>query len=302
MSNKKRKFNDIYNEIVEETKEFFVELRNKQIRNFGIATIAAIILSCIVIISNKQDFILFIPLVACMILVAVFLGNNYYRKIYKETIIGKLIKKYNDDFLYTQDGGPIVDSDYYDAAFDRNWDVIEKTDGVIGGLEDGSRFRMAQITTYKNRPYLDENGKRQIKKEQTYKGTFCVITLNKMINNQIQIVGNTRKFRYDKNRIEIDSENFEKEFDMMAKDRIHALRIFTPEVVEIFVTLRERIKVPYRLRIEGEKIYIKIDNGDIFEPITYKAELNASALLEYYNTIDIPVTMATTIIRAARDV
>ena len=66
-------------------------------------------------------------------------------------------------------------------------------------------------------------------------------------------------------------------------------------------TLKERIKVTYRVRIDGDRIYIKIDNGDIFEPISYKAELTASALLEYYNTIDIPVTLATTIIRGARD-
>ena len=54
-----------------------------------------------------------------------------------------------------------------------------------------------------------------------------------------------------------------------------------------FLSLKERIKVTYRVRIDGDRIYIKIDNGDIFEPISYKAELTASALLEYYNTIDI---------------
>ena len=301
MNIEKRKFNDIYNELVAETKDFFVELRKKQVRNFGVAAILAIILSMIIIIFNKQDFILFIPLAVAIVFLGVFMGNYYYRKQYKEIIVGKLIKKYNPEFTYTQDGGPIVNSDYIQAGFDKNWDSIEKNDGVYGTLEDGSRFRMAQITTYKNVEYLDDAGRRQIKKEQNYKGSFCVITLNKVIKNQIEIMGNTRRLKYAKDKIEVDSENFEKEFDMIAKDRVQALRIFTPDVIETVVSLRERIKVPFRVRIEGEKIYIKIDNGDIFEPISYKAELSASAILEYYNTIDIPVTLATTIIRGAVD-
>ena len=301
MNIEKKKFNDIYAEIVAETKNFFDDLRKKQARNFGVATIGAIVIAAIVYLMDRHDFMLCIPFTLCLIMLFFFLGNYHYRKQYKETIIGLLINKYNSNFRYTQDGGPISNADYLEAGFDKNWDIMEKNDGVIGDLEDGSRFRMAQITTFKNVTYLDDNGEKRLKKEQTYKGTFCVVTLNKMIPNQIDILANTRKYKYNKNKIEVDSENFEKEFDMIAKDRVQALRIFTPEIIEILVSLKERIKVTYRVRIDGDRIYIKIDNGDIFEPISYKAELTASALLEYYNTIDIPVTLATTIIRGARD-
>lgn len=301
MRSEKRKFNDIYNELVEETKEFFVELKRKQVRNLGLSAIVAIVLTVLVKIVNGDDFILFIPLALAIMLLGVLLGNYYYRKQYKEIIVGKLIQKYDSDFTYTQDGGPVTEGDYVTAGFDRNWDSMEKADGIYGTLEDGSRFRMAQITTYKNVVYLDDQGRKQIKKEQTYKGSFCVVTLNKVIKNQIEITGNSRRLRYNKDRIEVDSQSFEEEFDMMAKDKVQALRIFTPDVISIIVSLRERIKVPFRIRIEGDRLYIKIDNGDIFEPISYKAELSASAILEYYNTIDIPVSLATVIIRGAID-
>ena len=301
MRSEKRKFNDIYNELVEETKEFFVELKRKQVRNLGLSAIVAIVLTVLVKIVNGDDFILFIPLALAIMLLGVLLGNYYYRKQYKEIIVGKLIQKYDSDFTYTQDGGPVTEGDYVTAGFDRNWDSMEKADGIYGTLEDGSRCRMAQITTYKNVVYLDDQGRKQIKKEQTYKGSFCVVTLNKVIKNQIEITGNSRRLRYNKDRIEVDSQSFEEEFDMMAKDKVQALRIFTPDVISIIVSLRERIKVPFRIRIEGDRLYIKIDNGDIFEPISYKAELSASAILEYYNTIDIPVSLATVIIRGAID-
>ena len=301
MRSEKRKFNDIYNELVEETKDFFVELRRKQVRNLGLSAIVAIVLTVLVKLVNGDDFILFIPLALAIMLLGVLLGNYYYRKQYKEIIVGKLIQKYDSDFTYTQDGGPVTEGDYVTAGFDRNWDSMEKADGIYGTLEDGSRFRMAQITTYKNVVYLDDQGRKQIKKEQTYKGSFCVVTLNKVIKNQIEITGNSRRLRYNKDRIEVDSQSFEEEFDMMAKDKVQALRIFTPDVISIIVSLRERIKVPFRIRIEGDRLYIKIDNGDIFEPISYKAELSASAILEYYNTIDIPVSLATVIIRGAID-
>ena len=62
MNVEKRNFNDIYNELAAETKEFFAELKRKQARNFGISAIVAIVLCVIMNIINEQDFILFIPL------------------------------------------------------------------------------------------------------------------------------------------------------------------------------------------------------------------------------------------------
>ena len=174
MRSEKRKFNDIYKELVEETKDFFAVLKRKQARNVGISVIVAIVLTMLVKIVNGDDFILFIPLALAIMLLGVLLGNYYYRKQYKEIIIGKLINKYDSDFTYTQEGGPVTEGEYVTAGFDRNWDSMEKNDGVYGTLEDGSRFRMAQITTFKNVVYLDDQGKKQIKKEQTYKGSFCV--------------------------------------------------------------------------------------------------------------------------------
>ena len=270
MKSEKKKFNDIYNEIIIETKEFFETLRKLQVRNFTIAVVVAVVLSIIIMSVNGQDFMLFIPLAICIVFVVVFFSNLHYRKSYKEVIIGKLVRKYSDKLTYYQDGTTITNSDYYQAGFDRNWDEIVKEDGVSGSLDDGSHFRMAQLTTYKRKKYLDENG-------------------------------HARKYKYNKNRIEIDSETFEKEFDLIAKDRVQALRIFTPEVIETIVDLKERIKVNFRVRIEGDKLYIKIDTGDIFEPISYKAELSATALLEYYNTVDIPVTLANIIIKGAAE-
>ena len=301
MKSEKKKFNDIYNEIIIETKEFFETLKKLQVRNFTIAVVVAVVLSIIIMGVNRQDFMLFVPLAICIVFVAVFFSNLHYRKSYKEVIIGKLVRKYSDKLTYYQDGTTITNSDYYQAGFDRNWDEIVKEDGVSGSLDDGSHFRMAQLTTYKRKKYLDENGHVREERIKLYKGTFCVVSLKKFIMNQIEIMGNARKYKYNKNRIEIDSETFEKEFDLIAKDRVQALRIFTPEIIEAIVDLKERIKVNFRVRIEGDKLYIKIDTGDIFEPISYKAELSATALLEYYNTVDIPVTLANTIIKGAAE-
>lgn len=301
MKIEKKKFNDIYNEINQESQTFFQELRQKQARILGAGIIFSIIVSMLIIILNEHDFFGFIPIAVAMILLAVVLSNSKFRKQYKDVIVGKLVSKYNPVFRYVQKGNIVYDREIYDAGFDRDWDEVVKEDGITGRLEDGSDFRLVQITTYKYKYYLDNEENRQKEKEKMYKGTFCVIDLAKTIMNQIEITGDARKQKYNKDRVEIDSAGFEAKFDLIAKDRVHAMRIFTPEVIEQFVKLRERIKSNYRVRIEGDKIYIKIDNGDIFEPITYKAEISASALLEYYNTLDIPVTIATMIIRGAAD-
>ena len=72
MKSEKKKFNDIYNEIIIETKEFFETLRKLQVRNFTIAVVVAVVLSIIIMGVNRQDFMLFIPLAICIVFVVVF--------------------------------------------------------------------------------------------------------------------------------------------------------------------------------------------------------------------------------------
>ena len=156
MKMEKKKFNDIYNEINQESQVFFQELREKQAKILGAGIILSIVVSMLIIIINEQDFFGFIPIAVAMILLAVVLANSRFRKQYKEVIVGKLVSKYNPVFKYVQRGNIIYDKEFYDAGFDRDWDEIVKEDGIMGRLEDGSDFRLVQITTYKYKYYLEQ--------------------------------------------------------------------------------------------------------------------------------------------------
>ena len=301
MKNRKS-FNEIYTEIASETNDFFVELARRQNKSFLISIFVGLAI-CILLYktsAEKSAFVMFV-----IFLIVVFLGivinNTIYRNRYKQEIIGRFVKKYDDKLYYLPKGRVITKHDYYMSRFDKTWNELECEDGIQGKLEDGSIFRLSQVTVINKVTTSIDGYSDNVEKQVKFKGTFCIIELANPINNTIELIGNARINRFNKSRIEVDSEEFEKEYDLMARDRIQALRIFTPDIIERLIGIKEKTKSPFRVKIEGSYIFIRISNGDIFEPISYEGKISPKAFMEYYNTLDVPMTIAEAIVDGSKE-
>ena len=298
---KRKSYNEIFTEIVQETNDFFVELAKRQNRTMILSIFIGLAI-CIFLYKTGAEY--HTGLIFLLFLIIVFLGivinNTLYRNKYKEEIIGRFVKKYEPNLRYLPKGRVVTKNDYYMSGFDKHWNELECEDGIQGKLEDGSIFRLSQITVI-NRLKTYVNGyEEQTEKQTIFKGTFAVIELSKPINNIIELIGNARRNRFNKDRIEVDSEEFEKEYDLMAEDRIHALRIFTPDIIERLIGVKYRTKADFRVKIVDSRIFIRINNGDIFEPISYEGKITPKVFMEYYNTLDVPMTITEAIIDGSK--
>ena len=105
--------------------------------------------------------------------------------------------------------------------------------------------------------------------------------------------------RFKKNRIEVDSAEFEQYYDLIATDRLLALKIFTPELIEIFNELRrEHPKSGFELKIEGSKVYFRFKCGhDLFEPPIFKSDLDEKTIKRYFKLIYYPFELSKEIVK-----
>ena len=64
-----------------------------------------------------------------------------------------------------------------------------------------------------------------------------------------------------KTKIEMDSQEFEKYFDIYGENKIIAMQILTADVMNTMIEFREQSKIQYELTIKQDQIYIRFHTG-----------------------------------------
>ena len=125
---------------------------------------------------------------------------------------------------------------------------------------------------------------------------------NKRNDNQKNIsscgydIKNTIKIRSDKGflgkllpankqLIQLDSQEFEKLFDVYSTDKILALRILTSDILDYMINFKKENKIKYELTLKNSSLYIRIHCKDMFEAPFSKDSLDFDTLHMYYKII-----------------
>ena len=74
------------------------------------------------------------------------------------------------------------------------------------------------------------------------------------------------------------------------------MEILTPEAIESLIKIRNLFKIPINVRVYQDKIYFRIEVGNIFEPPTFKSSVNFDILKKYFLIIDVPRMIYETLI------
>ena len=109
------------------------------------------------------------------------------------------------------------------------------------------------------------------------------------INSNIDIYNDSITNRYNDNRIEVDSAEFEKYYDCFSTQKVDTLRIFTSDLIEKFNEVRRNSKYGFELKIKNNMIYFRYKCGQLFEPPTLKNGLNKELIKKYYKFIYFPL-------------
>ena len=224
-------------------------------------------------------------LICWIIFMTEFVKNKIkYLKLYKEKVVKTVVKKYKENFNYEENGN--IKLEYYkDSEFNDKIYSVKSVDGIYGSINGDAYLNSSYIYTKVKNDVL-EDGKRKTEIQDGFCGFFGMILVKNSINANITIKSNDFKRTYDKNRIEFESAEFEKNFDCFSDNKIVAMQVLSLDCIERINKLYTEIKKPLEICIKDNKIYFRIIMGNIFVPSRVGKVVERDKLLKIYNVIN----------------
>ncbi len=240
-------------------------------------------------------FLIVLVLIGVMALVRFV--NKDYIATFKMAAIKRMINAQDSTYIYSPEEG-VSSIEYNQSSFDRTWDNFYSEDGIQGDLNSMVKFKMSQVKTEEE--HTDSEGRKST--SVTFLGLYGIISLPESVKGILDIMGESKFRKFSKNRINLDSAEFEKYYDVMSDDKVWALQILNSEALESLIEMRNHFKKPISIRIVRNHIYFRIYCGDIFEPAKLKNTVSFDILYKYYRLIDIPRAIYETLIGNMADI
>lgn len=280
-------FEEIYKELYNNHIDVLESMRKKVklltvigIISFGIFFISHFISDELdtIISRNVDAFFEFLTLPS-LLMGIVLMCINYkklkqYAKAYKKEIISRFIELVNNKLVYKGEDFEKgkIQYEYKNAEFDNSrYNRFLADDYIEGPLDYWIFTKMADIGVMYD---TDEDTKIR------FLGIFALTTGNKDIRTCIKILNKSIK---SENRVEMDSEEFEKYFNVYAENKILTMRILTPDIMEYLTDFRNKFKMNYEIVFRDSTIYFRFFTGDMFEPKVFGSSMDKELLLTYYN-------------------
>lgn len=209
--------------------------------------------------------------------------NKRYQNKYKEYVIQNFIRTMNCKLTYENINNNKLDAFYRDAQFQNvSYDEIESEDYVSGYVEN-TLIELSDVILRKKTK--SEKG------DVVYTCVFSHSHISKNIPQEVRIRNNKNPSKIENNRIELDSEQFEKCFDVFSDSRILAMEILTHDIMEEMIQFYNNSEINFEIVIKEDNIYIRYEVGDIFEGGIFKKSTNKNALWVCYNTLNFAINL-----------
>lgn len=93
-------------------------------------------------------------------------------------------------------------------------------------------------------------------------------------------------------KVELDSQEFEKNFNVYCTDKIIALQLLTADIMQLLINFKYEINMNYEITIKNSNIYIRFMSGKMFENANvFKFSLDKKMLYKYYKILDFSFTL-----------
>lgn len=291
-----KNFNDIYEVLYKEHSEKLEKIR-KEIVKENIITIG-IITGCTIILTMVTNSPMFIvPALMILIIKLAFSKKKaIYRSIFKEEIIQTFVKEYDNNLDFNANRG--ISRRIYDSGEFERYDLFSSEDLITGFLEGKYKINMSEVRTQEEQK--DSDGDTHY--TTLFHGIFAEIELDKIIFNKLKLRKDKLKlFGGNRERVELDSSEFEKLYDVYATDKIMAMQLLTSEIMQMFIDFKEKYKIIPELTLKENKLYIRFQTGEMFEAKVMKNALDYETLLKYYDTIKFSLNISKEFIKNVRE-
>lgn len=233
-----------------------------------------------------------------MYIVSMFFRKEYkkYKKAYKNLIIESLISNFYDDVNYLPEKG--MPREIYDEPrYNEFYNKFYSDDYIEGKINNKYNICMAEIKTEEEETIKDKDGTQHTTTTIKFHGIFAKTAIDKSINSELKIEQNG-KFIFTKNKLEMDSSEFEKYFDVVATNKIIGMQLLTADVMEDLIDFQNKTHIKFNIVIKKNSIYLRFHCGTMFEPDALKKGVaNKKQLEKYYNVLNFTYNLSRKIIK-----
>lgn len=223
-------------------------------------------------------FFMTIPIILFVILIS--RSSTISSKIYKNEIITKLVSEY-DENLHFDPTSSMEKMDYMLAEFER-FDHFYSNDLIYGKIDGIIDFKLGDIRTED----VDHDSDGHTTRTTLFRGLFSAAKLDKDINNTIKIHSDKFFKLSRKPLLTMDSQEFEKYFDVYCTDKILTMRILTSDIMDYLINFTKENKIKFEITIKKSQVYTRIHCQDMFELPMFGKALDYKTLHKYYTYIN----------------
>lgn len=287
-------FNKLYNELCQSD---YIEL-NKYLKIKKIATIifalsfAIGFLSIYLSINNVIDiqgilFLLAIIFFVISFIVLIIITNKTDKLIvsdYYNNIIYKIVNNIFPDSKYSYYSG-LPEHIYHKCNYLTGYNIY-KRESLVSTTLNNEDLMFSEIETIEETTDSEGNTSRYT----TFAGAAAYLKCMPNIESNLRITTDlsfSGKAISRKKRIELDSNEFEKHFDVLCDNKINAMQFLTSDVMDKFVNLLKESKIPFEIYIEkGTGIFFKFHIQKFLDLKSSKNVLDFKTLKKHYANIN----------------
>ena len=284
-----KEFNELYENLYKNNIQILSKSRNK-VLIFNVLVVVVNFIAMIVLITSN---ILLTILLLTLLLVTSFLYNKYnkeYQILYKNNVIKEFITLLNPNLNYVIDEfysnlryknpqsklSPVI-SAYKVAEFDNKmFNLFSIDDTLSGPLSDDCDICMYDISV-KNETGSGKN--KSIK--NIFNGIFLTTNVKINFSTPIKILRNSFN-PFGNEKIEMDNSEFENYFDVIGTDKILAMRILTPEVLDTLLNFYNTYGIDFEISLYENTMYLRLFTGQMFEPAVVGDPMDKKSLYTYF--------------------
>lgn len=282
--------NDIMKKLIKEVPESMKNSKyaktpiNKVTRMTGIivAIVVLIALKKLMNIGNSDNVSPMLPFIIMLIFmffifpltivgILVIGKKSKNSRLYEEKIVMPLIK--NLEFVKECDIDKGIPPQIYSAAKfrDSNYNDYKKSNYIMGYI-DKTKIEFSKIITKYEYTVTDSDGNMTTKIKRLFDGLVIVATLDKnIINGYIHIFSDKNKDeKEDKMKVNMDSMEFEQNFDVYATEPVRALEILTSDIMQMLIDEKEKNGYKYEISMTKNMIIMRIFNTEQIFKVRFK--------------------------------
>ena len=224
--------------------------------------------------------------------------ERQFRLLYKNIVIKKIISNFYNDLEYFPDK-PMPEYIYNQGEYEY-YDLYHSDDYFEALIDNKYSIQMGDILTQEEETYRDSDGDKETRIITKFHGLFAKIEMEKSIESELKIMQNG-SIR-GKNRLNMDSSEFEKYFDVKASNQIVGMQLLTADVMEELMEFENNTNMKYDIYIKNNELYLRFHSGPMFEVVKLKnGALDKESLKKYFYMLNFTYNLSNRLINIVND-